>query len=107
MIKRIWIYLLVCTAAFYLLPLTGRFWHGEGTLVLLALIILPLVTLLTSLVYGIKNGFNLFLPVFIGIIYLPTLFIFYNYTAWIFAVVYIATSLIGNGIGRAFHKQRT
>jgi len=106
--KMIWIkkarpYLLVCALAFYLLPLTGKYWGNEFLLVFAAL---PVMSFVISVVYGAKNGFHAALALSVGIIFLSTLFIFYNSTAWIYVIVYSAISAIGNGIGTLFHKRR-
>lgn len=103
LIKKIWIYLLACILTFYLLPLACQYWGSEMFLVLIAL---PCATLIVSIIYGIRNGFNFVIPIFIGIVFLSTLFIFYNHTAWVYVIVYVVISIIGSWIGSLFYKNR-
>lgn len=44
--------------------------------------------------------------VIVAILFIPTIPIFYNSTAWIYIFVYGAIALIGNAIGMVFGKMR-
>ncbi len=94
-------YLVVNAIAFYLLPLLIQ---NTGIAMFVMLIGIPLVCFLVALVYGIKNGLNWLYPFMVAILFIPTIFIFYNYTAWVYIVGYGVIALIGNFVGKLFYK---
>lgn len=55
--------------------------------------------------YGAKNGFNLIFCAVVTILFVPTIFIFYNSSAWVYAIGYGITAIIGNAIGAIFYKR--
>jgi hypothetical protein len=97
--KKMIPYLLICGISYYLLPLLGK---DTGTFMLILLILLPLITLVTSSIYGLKNGWNFLFPVLIGLIFLPGIFIYYNSSAMIYVPGYAFISLVGMMLGKAF-----
>lgn len=105
LIKKRWIYLVDYVLVFYLIPFIGRCWSGLGDEIFLVLLALPCATLIISIIYGVMNGFDLIQPVFVGIVFLSTIFIFYNYTAWVYILVYMVISIIGSLIGSLFYKR--
>ena len=54
-IKKNWIYYLIIFIAFYLVPILIKD-TGSGMFILL--IVIPLITLITSIVYGLRNTFD-------------------------------------------------
>ena len=82
---------------FYALPFAIQ---GMGSAMLILLVALPLICFGSALSYGIKCGFSVLYSVVIIILFIPSIFIFYNATAWVYAIVYSVVSLIGNLIGR-------
>ena len=53
-----------------------------------------------------EKGVDFLLPVAATILFAPTIFIFYNASAWVYIIAYSVVALIGNGIGRAFNKRK-
>ncbi len=96
-------YALILAAVFNLLPLLAR---DTGTAMLLMLWVTPLAALITALVYGMRRGFSLLLPAAAFFLFLPAVFIHYNFSAWVYAVVYAVIVLAGNGVGRIFYGRR-
>src|SRR5690554_1655992 len=90
-------YIIIVVCAFYLLPLLIQ---DTGTGMLILLSVIPVVCFISALIYGAKNGFNIFYSIIIGVLFIPTIFIFYNSTAWVYSVIYGVISIAGNGIGR-------
>ena len=88
---------------FYLLPLLGR---DTGSAMLLMLCVMPLIALAAGVMYGARCGFG-FLPSLAALIlFVPTIFLYYNSSAWAYSVVYAALVLIGTGIGTVFYQKR-
>ena len=52
-----------------------------------------------------RQGFDFILPILAIVLFAPTIFIFYNSSAWIYIVIYAVIAFIGNGIGRIFYKK--
>ena len=96
-------YLAALGADFYLLPLLARD-TGSGMLVMLC--VMPLAALSTGVAHGARRGFSLWLPVAALLLFLPAIPLFYNWTAWPYAVVYALFVLAGMGVGRLFYGRR-
>ena len=97
----------IILVVFYLLPIVIQ---GMGSAMLILLIAIPVICFVCALLYGTKNGFNIIFPIVVGLLFIPSLFIFYNETAWVYSVAYLVISLIGNligmEIGRASCRER-
>ena len=92
-------YLFVCGLMFYILPLIT---NKKDFVLTLVLVVFPVTCFIVSLVYGILNRFTpfqLLFPIFVGTLFIPAMFIFYNYTAWIFMAAYTLFALMGNAAG--------
>lgn len=96
-------YLLAMIFAFYILPFL-IIDTGSGMFILL--IGIPMICYIVSMIYGIKNSFNLLYPLFIMLLFAPSIFIFYNDSATIYIVIYGSISLIGNFIGSLICKRK-
>ena len=60
-IKEMSLYLMVIMLAFYVLPVLI---NDTGTGIFFLLILIPIICFLTSLIYGIRHSFNLFIKSF-------------------------------------------
>ena len=90
------IILIIQLIVFYLLPLTAG---PADTMGLIVLIIL--CTFILSFILGIisKEKTKYLYPIIISIIFIPTVFIYYNDTALIYILWYLVDSYIGLLIG--------
>lgn len=95
-------YLAVIIFSFYVLPLLIQD-TGSGMSILLFGI--PMICLIVSFTYGIKNLFNWLFPLLVMLLFVPTMFIFYNESASIYILAYGIISIIGNFIGSLFSKK--
>lgn len=102
-LKNIMPYLLILAIDFYLLPVLIR---NTGLAMLLMLCIIPFIAFITAIIEGIRQGFNLLLPIAATILFIPTVFIHYNASAWVYAPVYGVIVLFGNLLGRMFYGQK-
>ena len=101
-IKKMLPYLLINIGIFYLLPTLMK---DTGSAMIILLILMPLCCFLTSLAYGVKNSFSWTYPIFVMLIFLPSIFIFYNESAMVYVFVYGFISLLGSFVGdRVFRK---
>ncbi|WP_101698241.1 hypothetical protein [Clostridium minihomine] len=104
-LKEMLPFLAAILAAFYLLPLLIQ---NTGTAMSVLLVMVPLVCLLCAFVYGFRNPTHnsLIYSILVGILFLPSVFIFYNISAWGYAVVYGIFSLIGSVMGTSIAKNK-
>ena len=86
---------------YYLLPLTAGPADGMGLVVLIILL-----TNILSLILGIisNNKYKLLYPIIVSIIFIPSVFIYYNESALIHSIWYLVDSSIGIFIGTLIHK---
>ena len=96
-------YVIVLMINFYALPLLIT---NTGLAMLAMLAVMPLITFICAVIYGARQGFNLLLALICGVLFAPTIFIFYNTTAWVYIVAYTVIAVVGNGIGSVFYKKR-
>lgn len=97
------IYLLFIGILFYLFPLAIK---DTGSAMLAMMVVLPLECFIASLIYGIKQGFNSYFALCVMIIFLPSLFIYYNESAAIYLVLYGFVALTGNGLGQIIRNAK-
>ena len=95
------VYLIVITLAFYVLP---AFINDTGTGIFFLLILTPCICFLTSLIYGIRHSFNLIFLLLIMILFVPTIFIFYNESAAVYVLIYGIIATTGNLLGSLIKK---
>jgi len=95
-------YLTALAADFYLLPCLMR---DTGSAMLLMLCVMPLIALAAASVCGVRGGFTLLLPAAAFLLFLPTIPLYYNATAWPYAVVYSLVVLAGMAVGRVFRRK--
>lgn len=96
-------YSIILAIAFYVLPLLIKD-TGSGMFILL--LVIPLLTLICAVIYGVRQGFDFLLPLTAVILFVPTIFIFYNASAWVYIIAYAVITLVGNGIGSIFPKRK-
>ena len=96
--------LFVVFLIFYTLPFFGR---DTGTFMVILLLITPAACLIVSIWQGYRQGFQMVYPLMVGLLFAPTLYIYYNYTAWVYIVIYGVIALTGMGLGSLFRRQTT
>lgn len=87
---------------FYVIP---WFIKDTGSAMIVMLMIIPLICLITSIFYGIRNGFDFGYILIVAIIFTPSIFMFYNSSAWVYVVVYTVIALLGNLIALPLRKR--
>ena len=102
-LRKIIPYLLINIVIFYLLPVLMK---NTGSAMLIMLILMPLTSFVTSLACGYKNTFTWIYPLLVMLIFIPSIFIFYNESATIYIFVYGIISLIGSFLGYKFKSNK-
>ena len=96
-------FLILLALDFYLAPWLIR---DTGTAMLAMLLAMPLAAFLTALAYGLRQGFWLLFPLAAAVLFLPSVPLYYNSSAWGYALFYGGTVLAGMALGRAVHGRR-
>lgn len=95
-LKEMALYIAILAALFYLVPpIIG----DTGTAMFILLIFIPLFTFALSILLGWRKGMNWLFPIAVWIIFFPTVFLYYNSSAWVYSVVYAAIGLVGVVVG--------
>lgn len=100
-IKPMLIYLFILGLGYYLLPFLIQ---DTGSAMLLLLVVLPLLTLICSYLYGAKHSFHFTFPLLVMLLFIPTIFIHYNESAMIYTWIFGSLSLIGMTISSKLLK---
>ena len=82
-LKKNMVFYLLLLIDFYIVP---WFIKNTGSAMIVMLVIIPLICLITSVFYGIRNGFNFWYILIVAIMFAPSIFIFYNSSAWVYVV---------------------
>ena len=82
-LKKNIIFYILLFIDFYIIP---RFIKDTGSAVIVMLMIIPLICLITSVFYGIRNGFDFWYILIAAIMFTPSIFMFYNSSAWVYVV---------------------
>lgn len=103
-IKSLAMFLLINIVLFYILPLLIT---DTGSAMSVLLVILPLSCLFVAVIYGSLNSFYIAYPLLVALAFIPTIWIFFNESAWVYIPVYGGIALIGNLIGAGVYKYRS
>ena len=101
-LKKNMVFYLLLLIDFYIVP---WFIKNTGSAMIIMLMIIPLICLVTSIFYGIRNGFDFWYILIVAIIFMPSIFMFYNSTAWVYVVGYAVIALLGNLIALPLRKR--
>ncbi len=58
--------------------------------------------LVIAFIFGKKHGSDPMLAVVVTLAFIPTMFMFFNASAWLYAVAYFALSILGEVIGKVY-----
>ncbi len=101
-LKKNIIFYILLIIDFYVIPWLIK---DTGSAMIVMLMIIPLICLVTSIFYGIRNGFNFWYILIVAIIFIPSIFIFYNLSAWVYVVAYTVIALLGDLIALPLRKR--
>lgn len=66
--------------------------------------IMPLVCLLTSMMLGLNLGISYSYPFIVALLFIPSIFIYYNYTAWVYSISYGLLAFVGECVPTLLSK---
>lgn len=95
-------YVIAILTAFYLLPLCIS---DTGSAMMIALIAIPALCFLTAFLFGWRNGFSWWFVGLVALLFVPTIWIYYNASAWVYAIVYAAFAMVGSFFGKLMPRR--
>ncbi|MCI9576309.1 MAG: hypothetical protein HFJ84_06550 [Clostridiales bacterium] len=87
---------------FYVFPLIFTFKILTAALLLF---INPIYSFIFCTLHTIRFGLRMYLPISIGILFLPAVFLFYEPQFLSYCAIYAAIAFVGSGIGYPIHKR--
>ena len=87
---------------FNLLPAAFISANMEGFNLYMLLLGYPAVTYIASIIFALYNRYKWLYILFPSVLFIPATFIYYNYTALIYMVLYAAAAALGLLVGIAF-----
>lgn len=93
----------VLSVCFYLLPMLAK--NTLSAMIILAILI-PVVCFVLALVGGLRGALKPMFSVIVGLMFLPSVFIFLNASALIYCFAYGLLFLLGSFVGAAIRRAR-
>lgn len=103
-LKKLTVYFMILAVVFYLIPITTKMEAPMELAFTLLIVLNPIACLGTGAVYGIKHGFKWYFLMLAPLVFIPSMYIFYNSSAFLYVVIYIIFSATGMGIGCVLRK---
>lgn len=103
-------YILLCIVFFYIIPLIlphqiGFLSHSLIKVIILALIN-SLIIFFGSYLCALICGFIWYLPFLSGLIFAPSMFLYYEISCWVYILIYLLFSFLGCFLGSSMRKER-
>ena len=102
--KKLVVYAAVLIAVFFLVPIVTMTGVPKEFLITLLFVVNPVACLGTGAVFGIKHGFKWYFLLLAPVLFIPSIFIFYNDSALVYSAVYLLSSAAGLAIGCILRK---
>jgi len=96
-------YLIMTSLIFFILPTLEP---SSKYFSIFMLLIIPAYCLISAFIYGLKNGNVWFYPIFMSIIFLPSIFMIIEIKALIYGGIYGAIALFGMFLGSLLKKRK-
>lgn len=96
-IKKWCIYLICPISCFYILPMLIR---DTGSAMFILLGAVPVLCFANGLYYGVKENKAVMYSLLVGLLFLPTIYLFYNSSATVYMVIFALLSFVGAMIGK-------
>ena len=94
---------LILAADFFLLPLLIQ---DTGSAMVIMLALSPLIVFIAAACSGLWAGFDWRLAVVTAVLFTPSIFRYYNESAWVYAPGYAAVAQGANALGAWLRKSR-
>ncbi|MDD2592652.1 MAG: hypothetical protein PHP11_02115 [Erysipelotrichaceae bacterium] len=69
-------------------------------------ILIPIYVFVLGIIVSTFNDLCVYLPVLVGILYLPTILIFYSFKLYYLIIIYVILNFVGGLFGSIFYRKR-
>lgn len=101
--KKNAVFYVILVLDFYGLPWLIR---DTGSAMAMMLAVMPVVCVAASAGYGLRNGFRFGYVLAVAALFAPTIWIFYDESAWVYTVVYAGLAAVSSLIAGWLSPQR-
>ena len=94
---------------YYILPLfsLSASDYTQATFAVISLLFfMPATAFVASYLHVLWNGFGLDATAVAAVMFIPSIFIFYNSSAWIYVLIFAVSALGGSGLGTIVRQTR-
>lgn len=102
--KKLIPYTIILIVVFYLIPIVTKVDTRVELIITLLIVLNPLACIGTGAIFGLKHGFKPYFLMLAALLFIPSIFIFYNSSALLYFILYMFLSAVGLGIGCALRK---
>lgn len=99
-------YLFITEIVYYIVPMVAIVLNIFELLVFSMVVLFPIVTFVCALMSAKKYGFSWIYTITISVLFIPTVFIYYNLSALVYLLMYATASILGNMIGDFIKKKK-
>lgn len=96
------VYYVIIAIAYIIAPLLIM---DTGSAMFILLLVLPLTIYITAFIYGLKHGFHFRFAIIAALLFIPSIFLHYNESAWIYTFIFGALALTGNAFALLYRKK--
>lgn len=100
------LYVGIFVILFYIVPFMSKFIDDKSVPIALLILINPIACIIISVFFGYNNSFNLMYVLIIPLLFLPTIFMFYNSSATYYGVLYFIFTFMGMMSGNFIKRTR-
>jgi len=102
--KKLIVYTIILIIVFYLIPIATKMETPIELIITLLIVANPIACMGTAAVFGVKHGFKGYFLMLAPLLFIPSMYIYYNDSGLIYAVIYMVFSAAGMGIGCVLRK---
>src|SRR5659263_109801 len=103
-LRKLIVYIIILAVVFYLIPIATKMGAPKELMITLLIVLNSIVCLGTGAIFGIKHGFKWYFLMLAPLLFIPSMYVFYNDSAFIYVVMYLFLSAAGLGIGCVIRK---
>lgn len=99
-------YLFITELFYYLAPFIAIAIGDLMIMAILLLVVFPVVTFICAFICSQKHGYSWIYTIVAAVLFIPTVFMFYNSSALIYVTMYAIASILGNMLGDLLGKKK-
>lgn len=103
-LKKLIPYIIILAVVFFIIPIVTITDTRIELMITLLIVLNPIACLGTGAIFGLKHGFKPYFFMMVTLLFIPSVFVFYNASGFSYVVLYLFFSAAGLGIGCVLRK---